>query len=393
MSTVELRPAPVTEPTASKRRRWPWLLAGGAFMIVIAPVVLFAGAGNPPCELALAATGTAGGSASSGMFAQPLQLQPDHWYRVGATEYGGPGDPTSSAWGASGAYLPSVPDSFAELSVLDTNPANTGTFTFQDANALNNLPYGTAVRVAAGDRQRVLYKRDVGYGQGPGQAIPYRVDVWWQSAAALGISKTPVAIELAPSSGAGALLGQLPAVASTGPDPSISDGNCPAADGGPLPLTPGQQAKILRNGLAAAPADAPAAVKRAIAAGNQLISKPYVYGGGHGQPLTELGSGYDCSGATSYILHGAGTFGLYAEDSTGLESFGQPGAGRWITVYANSGHAFIDVAGVVMNTAWYAPVQPTTPSSGPRWQPASTIPAQYAGDQYGGFVQRHPQGL
>jgi len=134
-------------------------------------------------------------------------------------------------------------------------------------------------------------------------------------------------------------------------------------------------------------------VKRAIAAGNQLISKPYVYGGGHGQPLTELGSGYDCSGATSYILHGAGVFGLYAEDSTGLESFGQPGPGEWITVYANSGHAFIGVAGVVMNTAWYAPVQPTTPSSGPRWQPASTIPAQYAGDQYGGFVQRHPQGL
>jgi hypothetical protein len=361
-------------------------------MIIIAPVVLFAGAGNPPCELVPTA-GTTDGTAPSGMFAQPLQLQPDHWYRVGATEYGGPGDPTSSAWGASGAYLPSVPDSFAELSVLDTNPANTGTFTFQDANALNNLPYGTAVRVATGDRQRVLYKRDVGYGQGPGQAIPYRVDVWWQSAVALGISKTPVAIELAPSSGAGALLGQLPAGAATGLDPSMSDGNCPAADGGPLPLTPGEQAKILRNGLAAAPAGAPGAVKRAIAAGNQLISKPYVYGGGHGQPLTELGSGYDCSGATSYILHGAGTFGLYAEDSTGLESFGQPGPGRWITVYANSGHAFIDVAGVVMNTAWYAPVQPTTPSSGPRWQPASTIPAQYAGDQYGGFVQRHPQGL
>jgi hypothetical protein len=393
MSTAELRAAPVAERAARKRRLWPWLLAGGAFMIVIAPVVLFAGAGNPPCQAVPTATGTTNGSAPSGMFAQPLQLQPDHWYRVGATEYGGPGDPTSGAWGASGAYLPSVPDSFAELSVLETNPANTGTFTFQDANALNILPYGTALRVAVGDRQRVLYKRDVGYGQGPGQAIPYRIDVWWQSAAALGISKTPVAIELAPSSGAGALLGELPVGASTGSDPSSSAGSCPAADGGPLPLTPGQQAKILPNGLAAAPADAPAAVRRAIAAGNQLITKPYVYGGGHGQPLTELGSGYDCSGATSYILHGAGVFGLYAEDSTGLESFGQPGPGAWITVYANSGHAFIDVAGVVMNTAWYAPVEPTTPSSGPRWQPASTIPAQYAGDQYGGFVQRHPQGL
>ena len=185
MSAVELRAVPVVERTARKRRRWPWLLAGGAFMIVIAPVVLFAGAGNPPCELG-PTTVAPGGPAPSGMFAQPLQLQPDHWYRVGATEYGGPGDPTSSAWGASGAYLPAEPDSFAELSVLDTNPANTGTFTFQDANALNNLPYGTALRVAAGDRQRVLYKRDVGYGQGPGQAIPYRLDVWWQSAAPLG---------------------------------------------------------------------------------------------------------------------------------------------------------------------------------------------------------------
>ena len=86
-------------------------------------------------------------------------------------------------------------------------------------------------------------------------------------------------------------------------------------------------------------------------------------------------------------------FGTYAEDSTQLESYGQPGPGPWITVYANSGHAFIAVAGIVMNTAWYAPVNPTVPDSGPRWQPASTIPAQYAGDQYGGFVQRHPEGL
>ena len=57
------------------------------------------------------------------------------------------------------------------------------------------------------------------------------------------------------------------------------------------------------------------------------------------------------------------------------------------------GTSFIAVAGIVMNTAWYAPVNPTVPDSGPRWQPSSTIPAQYAGDQYGGFVQRHPAGL
>ena len=170
---------------------------------------------------------------------------------------------------------------------------------------------------------------------------------------------------------------------------------CSAA-GGPLPLTPGQTAKILPSGLAAAPQDAPRAVKLAIAAGNQLIDKPYIYGGGHGQPLTELAAGYDCSGSTSFVLHGAGVFGDYAEDSTELESYGQAGPGQWITVYANSAHAFIDVAGIVLDTAWYAPVQPTSPGSGPRWQPASIIPAQYAGDQAagnGGFVQRHPAGL
>ena len=116
---------------------------------------------------------------------------------------------------------------------------------------------------------------------------------------------------------------------------AAASAGCSAA-GGPLPLTPGQTAKILPSGLAAAPQDAPRAVKLAIAAGNQLIDKPYIYGGGHGQPLTQLAAGYDCSGSTSYVLHGAGLFGDYAEDSTGLESYGQAGPGQWITVYANS---------------------------------------------------------
>jgi hypothetical protein len=54
---------------------------------------------------------------------------------------------------------------------------------------------------------------------------------------------------------------------------------------------------------------------------------------------------------------------------------------------------FIEVDGIVLNTAWYAPVAPTSPSSGPRWQPASTIQAQINGDTYGGFTQTHPPGL
>jgi hypothetical protein len=61
-------------------------------------------------------------------------------------------------------------------------------------------------------------------------------------------------------------------------------------------------------------------------------------------------------------------------------------------VYANSGHVFIEIAGIVLNTAWYPPVHPTSPASGPRWQPASTIPDQIKGDAYGGFSEHHPAG-
>jgi hypothetical protein len=371
-----------------------WPVLAGALMLFLLPVVLLAGAGNPPCTGSASAGGvsTPVGAASGNLFAQPLQLRPGHWYTVGATEYGGPSDPTSTVRGSSGAYLPAYPDSFAELSLLDSNPANDGTFTFADADALNNLPYGASIRVANGSRERVLVKRDVGYGQGPGQPIPYRIDVWWEAATPLGISKTPVEIELAPSSGTAATIGQLPAATTT---PGTSA--CPTATLGPLPLTPGSTAMINPlTGVASAPAEAPAAVKRAIAAGNELISKPYLYGGGHGQPLSTLAPSYDCSSSTSYILHAAGLFGPRPQDSSELERYGQSGPGKWITVYANSAHAFIDVAGIVMDTAWYAPVNPTDPGSGPRWQPASIIAAQYAGDEAagnGGFVQRHPQGL
>ena len=241
-------------------------------------------------------------------------------------------------------------------------------------------PFGTFQAFYAGDTGGAILGRHVDIYDWQGRAAQ---DAW---------GERRVHVTLAPDPGTGPLLGEItPTAPSTGP--AAPGGDCPIAYAGPLPVTPGQRARILPSGLAAAPADAPAAVKLAIAAGNQLIDLPYLYGGGHGQPLTELAAAYDCSSSTSYILHGAGTFGAWPEDSTELESYGAPGPGRWITVYTNSGHAFIDIAGIVMDTAWYAPVQPTTPDSGPRWQPESIIPAQYAGDQYGGFVQRHPEGL
>jgi hypothetical protein len=174
---------------------------------------------------------------------------------------------------------------------------------------------------------------------------------------------------------------------------TLTDEQCAAAAGVPVQTTEGQSAQILPGGTAAAPTDAPAAVKAAIAAGNELIDKPYLYGGGHSQPLSSVASAYDCSSSVSFVLHGAGVFGNWPEDSTQLESYGQAGPGRWITVYANAGHAFVAVAGIVLDTAWYSPVQPTEPNSGPRWQPASIVAPQYADDPYGAFVQRHPAGL
>jgi 3D (Asp-Asp-Asp) domain-containing protein len=236
-------------------------------------------------------------------------------------------------------------------------------------------------------------------GDTGGAIIGHHVDIYdWQGRAAQDAwGVRHVNVTPAPNPGTGSLLGEItPTVAASAPQAtSSSAGDCSALPG-PLPLTPGQTAKILPSGLAAAPQDAPKPVKLAIAAGNQIVDKPYIWGGGHGQPLSEIASGYDCSGSTSFVLHASGLLGDYAEDSTQLESYGQPGPGQWITVYANSAHVFIEVAGVLLDTAWYAPVQPTNPPSGPRWQPASIIAAQYAGDMQagnGGFVQRHPGGL
>jgi peptidoglycan hydrolase-like protein with peptidoglycan-binding domain len=139
------------------------------------------------------------------------------------------------------------------------------------------------------------------------------------------------------------------------------------------------------DGTVTAPAGAPQLVQQVIAAANQIIAKPYIYGGGHG---SFNDSGYDCSGAVSYALHGANLISA-PEDSTELESYGAAGAGKWITVYADSGHAFIVVAGLAFDTAHYGL---TTPSgSGPRWLTASNATANLSDG--GNYVVRHPAGL
>jgi hypothetical protein len=238
----------------------------------------------------------------------------------------------------------------------------------------------------------VLVKRDIGYGQGPGQTVPYRLDVWWQSAAQLAITKSTVSIQRLPASGSGGLLGQLP----SGPAAS-NPGACGPGTAPVLPVVPGQVAQIdPLTGLASAPADAPRVVKLVIAAANQLIDKPYIWGGGH-EDLDTLAAGYDCSGSVEYALHQAGLFPpAQGPSSTAFESYYPIGPGRWITVYANPEHMWLVVAGIVLNTAWYAPVTPTTPSSGPRWQPLATAQEQIAGNTAAGdptFTVSHPTGL
>src|ERR1019366_5277385 len=115
-------------------------------------------------------------------------------------------------------------------------------------------------------------------------------------------------------------------------------------------------------------------VARVISAGDEIATRPYVWGGGHGSFQS---AGYDCSGSVSYALHGAGLLSS-PEDSTGLESFGEPGPGRDITIYANAGHAFMVVDGRRFDTVALA-------ETGSRWSDSMTSTA--------GFIARHPAGL
>jgi peptidoglycan hydrolase-like protein with peptidoglycan-binding domain len=128
---------------------------------------------------------------------------------------------------------------------------------------------------------------------------------------------------------------------------------------------------------AIAPDDAPQPVKDAIAAANRITDKPYKYGGGHGKWED---SGYDCSGAVSYALHGGDLLDSPL-DSSGLARWGQAGRGEWITVYANSGHAYVVIAGLRFDTSSGG----SNSGSGPRWRDTQRSSS--------GYTARHPTGL
>jgi peptidoglycan hydrolase-like protein with peptidoglycan-binding domain len=146
------------------------------------------------------------------------------------------------------------------------------------------------------------------------------------------------------------------------------------------------QATLNADGTVSAPADAPAAVQKAISAANSIIDDPYIYGGGHG---SFNDSGYDCSGSVSFALHGGGLLSS-PEDSSQLESYARSGPGQWITVYADASHAFVVIAGLAFDTAHYGPTFPS--GTGPRWLQPSDVTANL-NDGTGGYVVRHPAGL
>jgi cell wall-associated NlpC family hydrolase len=136
----------------------------------------------------------------------------------------------------------------------------------------------------------------------------------------------------------------------------------------------GGSVSLHSDGLASASSDAPQAIKNAVAAGNRIAKTPYLWGGGHGSFES---SGYDCSGSVSYVLHAAGV--LSAPMASGpLMSWGDGGPGKYITVYANAGHAFMNVGGVWFDTSGRG-------ATGSRWQVGSK--------GTGGFAVRHPSGL
>ena len=142
-------------------------------------------------------------------------------------------------------------------------------------------------------------------------------------------------------------------------------------------LVPGSTAELV-NGIAAAPEGAPAAVRQAIWAANRIIGRPYVFGGGH-RSFTSFG--YDCSGTVSFALHG-GRLLTSPLDSSQLMAWGKAGQGRWVSILSNPGHAYLDIAGLRLDTS--ASGDPSN-KQGPRWRPLLRSNS--------GFVVRHPIGF
>jgi cell wall-associated NlpC family hydrolase len=216
------------------------------------------------------------------------------------------------------------------------------------------------------------------------RSLAYRGPVYVKTATGQIIPFTPGAATTTPAAAlTDATGGAAPANAASGtPMPEgLSSGSGMTSAGGPAVrpqlLVPGTTARFV-DGLAAAPMAAPAAVQEIVWAGNEIIGLPYIYGGGHGSWISH---GYDCSGTVSFALHGASLLTL-PEDSSEFEVWGSHGAGRWVTIFSNPGHAYMTVAGLRLDTS---SADDPSNQQGPRWRPLRV--ANY------GYRVRHPLGL
>ncbi len=230
-------------------------------------------------------------------------------------------------------------------------------------------PFGTTSAFYAGDT---------------GSAITgHHIDIydWYGRTSQNAWGTRTVTITPAPKPSAGDLLDGVAPTPTTG-----EQARCQATS--TLALTAGQTARIQPDGTATAPREAPTPVKLAITAGNLIHTHPYPEPDQHYGTLTQPWPAYDCSAATSFVLYAAGLLGPTALDSTELENYGQPGPGHWITIYANSTHTWIVIAGIALDTADYGG-PPIPAGTGPRWR---TEPLANLNDGTS-YVARHPAGL
>jgi cell wall-associated NlpC family hydrolase len=192
----------------------------------------------------------------------------------------------------------------------------------------------------------------------------------------------------------GPLIPSYPGEEDTSDDGTVQTGQNPVGEDALLPLpgflppvtettttltiVKGKVARLRTDGLAAVPRDAPARVRAVIRAANAIVGKPYKWGGGHAR-LRD--TGYDCSGAVSYALIQAGQLRTTMVSGDLARTFAA-GSGRYVSVYANAGHVYMEVAGLRLDTS---SVGDPAGRSGVRWRPVI--------GRRPGFHARHPIGL
>lgn len=248
--------------------------------------------------------------------------------------------------GASASAKSSGPSGGSSASAPKSAPSHTANSGHLGDRVLRQGMRGHDVRVLQDYLSRAGFPTGIDGDFGPGTAASVRAFERWQHMNADGVVTARVA---------GALRAAVARAAKT--------------NSGPVGV-----GHLNGDGTASPPANAPQTIKRLFAAANRIATKPYVYGGGH---ATWNDSGYDCSGSLSFALHGAGLLSAPL-DSTEFETYGSPGPGRWISIWSNSGHTYMYVAGLRYDTS----AQSST--GGSRWtdQPRSDR----------GFIESHPTG-